>query len=69
MRHSGCTDPDSIWRNFPAILACVLYAVLGFIHTMYDELLPVWAASDVESGASSIDSVYVSVMSICILRL
>jgi hypothetical protein len=48
----------SIFRDFVAVLACVEYAVLGFMFIMFDEIFPTWSVAKVEHdglGFSSAD--------------
>jgi len=45
------TDKDwSILRDHVASLACWVYALLGWIYIMLDEIFPVWSINKVEDG-------------------
>jgi len=43
-------DKQSIFRNKYALMACIIYAVLGSAFTMYDETFPLWAMASVDKG-------------------
>ncbi len=40
----------AVFRNRAAVLSCSLYAILGFVHTMLDETIPLWLIASVSNG-------------------